>query len=226
MLFLSILIFFFFNFIHFCLLLQLKNNVFFFSWNSFNSYSCASHELTTSICKNWSLAFIVATLLLSHISVHIIHLFSTLFLNFYSLHSLIYIKKKIKKKKNLFFCLLVHIYYYTSFNLYPPSYLFVSPLLSILYLCLPTSVTYCYTFFIIFSFLYFDYSSSYYILYKFNIISPIQFIFSPQKILSSLSLSLSLSFLVDFFFLIILFKVDGFFYGFFFFNMCFGIMFF
>ena len=101
----------------------------------------------------------------------------------------------IKKKKNLFFCLLVHIYYYTSFNLYPPSYLFVSPLLSILYLCLPTSVTYCYTFFIIFSFLYFDYSSSYYILYKFNIISPIQFIFSPQKILSSLSLSLSLSLL-------------------------------
>ena len=58
-------------------------------------------------------------LLLTHISSHIIYLFSTyffLFLNFYSP----YFKKK---KKKLFFSLLVHIYYYIASNFSPLSFL-------------------------------------------------------------------------------------------------------
>ena len=43
-------VFFFFNFMQFCLLLQLKNNgFFFFLETSFNCYSRASHRLVTSI---------------------------------------------------------------------------------------------------------------------------------------------------------------------------------
>ena len=70
------------------------------------------------IIKSWSVVFIVIMLLLTHISGHIIYLFSTfffLFLNFYSP----YFKKK---KKKLFFSLLVHIYYYIASNLSPLSF--------------------------------------------------------------------------------------------------------
>ena len=104
-------------------------------------------------------------------------------------------------------------------------YLFISPLLfTWLSLSSHYSLLYCHTSFIIFSFLYFDYSSLHFILYKFDIISSIQSIFSPQITISTLSLSLSLS-CVSFFFLIILIKVDGFIIIFFL-NMCLGILFF
>ena len=66
-----------------------------------------------------------------------------------------------------------------------------------------------------FSFLYFDYFSPNFILYKFDIIFLIQSIFFPHKIVSTLSLSGLL------FFLIPLIKVDG---AFFFFNICFSIV--
>ena len=65
--------------------------------------------------------------------------------------------------KPLFF-LLVHIYSYTFFNFFT----FPLPLLSPNY-----SQFYNYTSFILFSFLYFDYSSPLFILYKFHIIFPI-----------------------------------------------------
>ena len=69
------------------------------------------------IFKSWNVVFIVIMLLLTHISGHIIYLFSIffLFLNFYSP----YFKKK---KKILFFSLLVHIYYYIASNLSPLSF--------------------------------------------------------------------------------------------------------
>ena len=51
------------------------------------------------------------------------------------------------------------------------------------------SLLYHYTSFIISSFLYFDFFSLHLILYKFEIISPIQFIFFSHKNVSSLSLS-------------------------------------
>ena len=97
-------------------------------------------------------------------------------------------------------------------------YLFISPLFSTwLSLSSHYSLLYCHTSFIIFSVLYFESSSPHFMLYKFDIISSIQSIFSPQKNCKySLSLSLSCGFL---FFLIILIKVDGFLYL----NMCFGI---
>ena len=89
-------------------------------------------------------------------------------------------------------------------------YLFTSPLLSTwLFLSPHYSLLYCHTSFIIFSFFYFDSSSLHSILYKFNIIYSIQSIFSPQKTVSTLSLSLSCGF---FFFLKILIKVDFFFF--------------
>ena len=75
---------------------------------------------------------------------------------------------------------------------------------------------FCCTSLIIFSFLYFDSSSTHFILYKFDIICLIQFIFSHTKTVSTLSLSLG----GYFFFLITLYKVDGFF------SMCFDIVFF
>ena len=100
-------------------------------------------------------------------------------------------------------------------------YLFISPLFSTwLSLSSHYSLLYCHTSFIIFSILYSDYSSPHFILYKFDIISFIQSIFSPQKNCKySLSFSLSCGFL---FFLIILIKVDGFL----FLKMCFGFFFF
>ena len=107
-------------------------------------------------------------------------------------------------------------------------YLFISPLLfTWLSLSSHYSLLYCHTSFIIFSFLYFDYSSLHFILYKFDIISSIQSIFSPQITTSTLSLSLFLSLPLScgsFFFLIILIKVDGFIIIFFL-NMCLGILF-
>ena len=72
-------------------------------------------------------------------------------------------------------------------------YLFTSPLLSTwLFLSPHYSLLYCHTSFIIFSFFYFDSSTLHSILYKFNIIYSIQSIFSPQKTVSTLSLSLPL----------------------------------
>ena len=145
----------------------------FFFWNSFSSYSCAPYRLTTSISKNWSIAFIVTTFLLSHISVHIIHLFSTLF----SLSKLLF--SLFKKKKTILLPISPHLLLH-----------FLQSFPSLLPFCFPTTLYFTslsshYSHFIV------TLSSSYFILYKFNIISPIQFIFPPQKILSSLSLSLS-----------------------------------
>ena len=128
------------------------------------------------ISKSWSVVFIVATLLLSYI----IHLFFTtyfLFLNFYSPYS---------KKKNLLLPVSPHLLLHFLQH-FPSLFASLSPHYSQLFR---------YTSFIIFSFLYFDSSSPYFILYKFDIISSIQSVFFPKKIVSTLSLSLSL--LVDF----------------------------
>lgn len=81
--------------------------------------------------------------------------FSFFFLNFYFL----YCSKK--KKKKLFFPLLVHTYCYTFSNIFPPFLPFYFFYYSLLF---------CYTSFIIFSFLYFGSFSSNFILYKFEII--------------------------------------------------------
>ena len=100
-------------------------------------------------------------------------------------------KSHYSHNKILFFylLLLVHTYGYTSFNLSLPS----------LPLYLPHySLFYHYTSFILFSFLYVNYSSYHFILYKFDIISSIQYIFFPHKKLWVLSLSLSLSLSVSF----------------------------
>ena len=131
-------------------------------------------------------------LLLCHINSHIIHLFSTsfLFLNFSSPYS-----KKTKKTLLLPISpfLLLHF-----LNLSPPSLPLYLSLLSTLPLH-----------FIIFFFLYFDSSSPHFILYKFDIISPIQSIHKNCKY----SLSL-LSFGGFLFFLITLIKVDVFSFSF------------
>ena len=133
-------------------------------------------------------------LFLSHICGHIIHLF---FLHL--LYSLLFSLLK-KKKKKLLPSLLVHICCYTSSNLLPPS-LPLSPHYSLLY-----------RYFSIFSFLYFDSFSPYFILYKFDITSYIQSIFFQQKN-CEYSRSLSLSLGGFFFFLITLIKDDFFFFN-------------
>ena len=119
--------------------------------------------------------------MLSHISGHIIHLFS-LFFSFYNFYYPYFKKKKEKKKKKLFFSLLVHIYCYISSN--------ISPLSLPLYL--PTTL--CFTVTI---------SSSFSLFYILTILFPILCCvnsipilsfnpyFSHKKIVSTLSLSLS-----------------------------------
>ena len=83
-----------------------------------NSISCQSNLYKS---KSWNIAFIVATLLLSHI-IHLFFIFLFLFLKFSS-PNYIY---KIKNKK-LFFSLLVHTYCYTSSNFSPPFLSFYLP---------------------------------------------------------------------------------------------------
>ena len=107
---------------------------------------------------------------------------------------------------------------------------FLQPFLSLFaFLSFHYFLFYCYTSFIIFSFLYFDSSSSHFILYKFDMISPIQFMFFPTKKKKNCEyyFSLSISLFGFLFFLITLIKVGG---GFFIIiiikNMCFGIVFF
>ena len=131
---------------------------------------------------------------MSHISNHAIHLL--IFYIFFSISKILF--SLFVKNKKLFFSLLVYIYYYTSSNNSPsflPLYLSI-----ILYFAITLPLSF-------FSFLYFDYYSPHFILYKFDIISLIQCIFFPQKFLNTLFLSLG-GFL---FFLIIPIKVDGFF---------------
>ena len=115
---------------------------------------------------------------------HIIYLVSTFFLKIFFL----LIKKK---KKNLFsslvYCLHLLFYFLQHF---PFIFAFFFHYYSLLY---------HYTSSFIFSFLYFDNSSPHFILFKFDIISFIQSIFFPHKNCEySLSLSLSLSLLVNF----------------------------
>ena len=142
-------------------------------------------------------------LLLSHISSHVIHLFfifSFLYLNFSSSYFQ-------KKKKTLFLPISSHTYYcYTSSNLS----------LSFLHLYLPTTLP-----------LYFLSNFFFYIL---TLLLPILFCKNLISFFHSIhifptrncELSLSLSLGEFLFFLITLIKVNGFF----FFNMCFGIVFF
>ena len=90
-----------------------------------------------------------------------------LFLNFTSPY---YLKNKTKAKTFLLLVcpqLLLHF-----FHVFLSHFASLSPYYSLLY---------HYTSFIIFSFLYFDFSSLHLILYKFDIISPIQFIFFSHK---------------------------------------------
>ena len=110
--------------------------------------------------------------LLSHIF-HLFLIFSFLFLNFSSLNS----PPKKKKKKKLLFFLLVHTYCDTSSNFSPlflPLYLLTTLYFTV---TLPSSfyLSYILT------------PSPYLILYKFDIIFPIQSIFFPHKNVSSLS---------------------------------------
>ena len=125
-------------------------------------HSCPTQldNLYLYITKSWSVALIFVTLLLNHISSHVIYLifiFSFLYLNFSSQ----YLKKKKTKKKSLLFPISSHTYCYISSNLsfsFLPSYL---PTTLLLYF-LP-------------HFLYFDFSFTYFILYKIDIF----FLFNP-----------------------------------------------
>ena len=144
------------------------------------------------IYKSRSVAFIVTTLLLSHI-IHLFFIFSFLVLNFSSPNS--------QQKKTLLLPISSHLLLH-FFQLFSSILASLSPHYFMLY---------HYTSFILLSFLYLYSSSPYFILFKFNIISPIQSIFFPHKNVSTLSLSL-LSFGGFLFFLITLIKVDGFFF--------------
>ena len=128
---------------------------------------------TTLIClylyiiKSWSVTFIVVTLLLNHISSHVIHLFFIyyfLYLNFSSPYFP-------KKKKKILPSISSQTYYYTSSNL------------SLSFLPLYLLLLYRYT-----SFLFF---------YILTLLLPIQSIFSPTKLwVLSLSLDEFLFFLI------------------------------
>ena len=96
--------------------------------------------------------------------------YSLIFYLFFSLFKLLF--SILKKKKNLFFSLLVHSYSYTSSNFPFPLYLFISSLLL--------------TFLLHFFHHFFSYILTLFLLIfffcsKFDIISPIQSIFSPQN---------------------------------------------
>ena len=129
-------------------------------------------RLVLYITKSWSVPLIIATLLSSHI-IHLFFIFSFLYLNFSSPY--FQKKKKKRKKKKLFFSLIVHISTVTLFPIFPfPFCLFIVILHS--------------------SFLYFDSSSTYFILYNFDIVFTFNPYFSRTKLwVLSLSLSLSLS---------------------------------
>ena len=116
------------------------------------------------ISKSWSILFIITTLLLSHISGHIIHQFSTFSLLFLT----------------LFFHINFPTYCYTFSNFSPSFYLFISPLLS----------TLISLFLYPFIFLYFWLFLFPYSYYKFTILSLILYIvFLHTKCSFSLSLS-------------------------------------
>ena len=110
---------------------------------------------------------------------------SLIFYIFFSLFKLFFHPILKKKKKNLFFSLLIHTYYYIFSNIFL-SFLSLYLLTNLNFTVTPSS-----------SFLYFDSSSPHFILYKFDIIFIIQSIFFPlQNCENSLSLSLSLWILV------------------------------
>ena len=88
------------------------------------------------------MAFIVATLLLNHISNYIIHLFSTISLLFLTIFLLINLPK----------------YCYTISNLSPPFYLFISPLLFTLILLFLYPFIFLYFFLFLFSPFYYKFS--------------------------------------------------------------------
>ena len=126
-------------------------------------------------------------LLLSHINDHLfsnyfffIKLFFSLFLIFFFFF------------KKLLVSLLVHTYYYNLhfFQLFPSLFASLSPHYSLLYR--NTSL-------VIFSYLYFDFSSLHFILYKFDIVSPIQSIIFPHK-----NCEYSLSFFTFFWYIFVL----------------------
>ena len=135
------------------------------------------------ISINWSVIFIVTTLLLSHFIRHIIYLFSTSSFLFFFLTFLLPILKRRRKKKTLILPICPHLLLH-----FPQPFPFLFTSLFPHYFLL-----YRYNFFIFFPFLYFDSSFSYFILYKSNIISLIQSIFFSQKVKSTLSLSLDFS---------------------------------
>ena len=121
-------------------------------------------------------------LMLSHISGHIIHLFSTssfLFLNFYSPYS---IKKNYIKRKTLLLPIGPHLLL-QFLQPFPSLFTFLSPHYSLLTVTLPSLFSLSYILNILLP---------HFILYKFNIISLIQSIFFIQKN-CKFSLSLSLS---------------------------------
>ena len=149
--------------------------------------------LSLYIINSWSVKFIVTTLLLSHISSHVIYLFfifSFLYLNFSSPYFFFF------KKKTLLLPISSHTYYYTSYNL--PLFflpLFLLTILSLYFLSLFYILTLLLP-----------------ILFCINLISFSHsvHIFPIQNYEYSLSLSLG-EFL---FFLMILIKVDCFFFFF------------
>ena len=114
------------------------------------------------IITSWNIPFIVATILLSHINSHIIHLFF-IFYFLYSNFSSPYFQKK--KKKTLFLSISLHTYYYTSSNI------------SLSFLPLYLSTTSPLYFLPLF--------------YTLTLHFPNQTIFSPHKTVRTLSLSLS-----------------------------------
>ena len=98
-------------------------------------------------------SIIIVTLLLPHISSHVIHLFIFIFFSLFKLFFPLFSKKKEKRKKTLVLPIRSHTYYYTSFNL---SFSFLPFYLST---TLPL-------YFLHFLYFYFDSSSTYFILYK------------------------------------------------------------
>ena len=105
------------------------------------------------ISINWSVIFIVTTLLLSHFIRHIIYLFSTSSFLFFFLTFLLPILKRRRKKKNSY-----SPYLSTFIITLPPTfslplYLFISPLLS----TLPLQFLYLFPFLILWFFFFLFY---------------------------------------------------------------------
>ena len=128
-----------------------------------------------------SIVFIVTTLLLSHVNSYVIYLFSIFSFLYLNFSSPLLSKKK---KKDLFFSLLIHTYCYIFFPTFFSSFLSLN---------LPTTFNFMVTL-LSSSFIYFDSSSLHFILYRFDIVFFIQSIFPPPptpptKTMSTLSLS-------------------------------------